>query len=197
MTADNTAAKLRRRETRSTKGEMAKPETRALPIAADQSPSSSRPIKRIGAFLVLSAVILSSVFRPNLLPSVQLPNSITHCFHSQSIEKRVNRILSTTPLIGMRPPQPTPLPGPDHSQTATTTSPSSCGQSTRTRSPTPPSPSPGRKAASSGTPTSPACAPARAAAPSGPSSGSARPTAPTSATRCTPRPSRRPTTRST
>ncbi|OIW30373.1 hypothetical protein CONLIGDRAFT_367026 [Coniochaeta ligniaria NRRL 30616] len=71
-----------------------------LPTAVGQTTTrNGKPIKRIGAFLVLSAVVLGSVFRPDLLQSVKLPTTITHCFHSQSVENRVSRILSHTPLI--------------------------------------------------------------------------------------------------
>jgi membrane dipeptidase len=104
MAADKTTANLRNRDTTHTaKRAMAKSEGQALPTAASRSASApGRPIKRIGALLVLSAVILGSVFKPDLLLGLQLPTRLTHCFHSQSIESRVERILSNTPLIGMK-----------------------------------------------------------------------------------------------
>lgn len=71
-----------------------------LPSAVEQGPAkAARPVKRIGVFLLLSALILGSVLRPDWLQSVHLPTAITHCFHSQSIEHRVSRILAHTPLI--------------------------------------------------------------------------------------------------
>jgi hypothetical protein len=107
MAADRTTADIRKRDTRNTRDKpksvaMAKSDNQALPTAVGQTTTrTGRPIKRIGALLVLSAVILSSVFRPDWLQSVQLPTTITHCFHSQSIGNRVSRILTHTPLIGM------------------------------------------------------------------------------------------------
>ncbi|KAB5531311.1 microsomal dipeptidase precursor [Coniochaeta sp. 2T2.1] len=83
---------------------MGKSDNGPLPTTNGQEKpkAAGKPIKRIAAFILLSAAALGAVYKPDLLERIPIPASVNHCLHSlrsQTIEGRVSRILTQTPLI--------------------------------------------------------------------------------------------------
>lgn len=78
---------------------MKKVDSLPFPASAEQTRRRA-PIKRIVTVLFLSSLLLTYLFQPvwRQLPSLTLPS----CLHRhKTIDQRVNKILTKTPLIGI------------------------------------------------------------------------------------------------